>query len=150
MFLKNHKTCVVHGQTKTKAHRAWSDMKTRCLNKNYKNYHRYGGRGIEVYPLWINNFQAFINCIGLPPTSSHSLDRIDNDGHYEPNNVRWATPQEQAINRKTTKFIRFDGVVDTMAGWAKRSGLSKSCVRRRLQSHSVKDTFTHFPYQLYK
>lgn len=77
---------------------AWRDAKRRCTNPNCKKWERYGGRGITMCDEWMNSFEQFFAYIGPKPTSQHSLDRIDNDGNYEPGNVRWATKQEQARN----------------------------------------------------
>ena len=74
-------------------------MKHRCLNPNGTDYHRYGGRGITICEEWIDNFQAFYDYIGDRPSSLHSVDRIDNSGNYEPGNIRWATPTQQANNK---------------------------------------------------
>lgn len=78
---------------------AWMSMKCRCYNPNYKGYHRYGGRGIKVYDEWVNNFTSFYEYIGDKPTPNHSLDRINNDGDYEPDNIRWANRHEQCSNK---------------------------------------------------
>jgi hypothetical protein len=93
-----------HGQSKslTKLYRAWGYMNTRCYNKNCISFKNYGGRGIQVHPEWRLSFLAFAEHIGEPPTSKHSVDRIDVNGNYEPGNVRWATPSEQAKNRRRT------------------------------------------------
>ncbi|AIX21384.1 putative HNH endonuclease [Synechococcus phage ACG-2014f] len=77
----------------------WYGMKTRCLNQNTGNYMRYGGRGITICEEWRDNFQAFVDYVGERP-EGHTLDRINNDGNYEPGNVRWATSQQQALNRR--------------------------------------------------
>jgi hypothetical protein len=80
---------------------AWCDMKKRCYNPNYDGFENYGGRGIRVrYVKWRKSFPVFFADIGHRPSYKHSLDRIDNDGHYEPGNVRWATAKQQARNRR--------------------------------------------------
>ena len=89
----------------TKEYNAWCSMKYRCYNKNFEDYHRYGGRGIKVCERWLNSFENFLTDVGFAPSPDHSIDRIDNDGHYEPGNVRWATKSEQASNRSTSKHI---------------------------------------------
>lgn len=80
-------------------------MKTRCLNPNNGRYHRYGGRGITICSEWRESFEAFFAHVGPRPSAGHTLDRINNDGNYEPGNVRWATPQQQAMNRSTNRPI---------------------------------------------
>ena len=83
----------------TKEYRAWTNMKTRCYNSNVNNYHRYGGRGIKVCDRWLNDFEAFLNDVGFAPSPEYSIDRINNDGNYEPGNVKWSTASEQVNNR---------------------------------------------------
>ena len=89
-----------HGLSSSPEYQSWSCMKARCLNRNNKSYEYYGGRGITVCPQWINSFEQFYLDVGSKPDPTFSLDRIDSNGHYEPGNVRWASPQEQWDNRK--------------------------------------------------
>lgn len=84
----------------TKEYKAWINMKRRCTAKEtYHAYNRYGGRGIKVCDRWKNSFENFLSDMGLKPTQKHSLDRINPDGNYEPNNCRWATMKQQRNNR---------------------------------------------------
>lgn len=78
----------------------WHHMKTRCYDESYHSFHRYGGRGIKVCDRWLNSFQSFIDDMGYPPFEKAQLDRIDNDGNYEPSNCRWVTAKENSNNRK--------------------------------------------------
>jgi hypothetical protein len=82
---------------------AWQNMIQRCTNPKRKNYHNYGGRGIKVWIGWINSFQNFLNYIGLKPGPEYTLERLNNDGNYEPGNIKWATQLEQAHNKRARK-----------------------------------------------
>jgi len=95
---------LTHGHNRknrpSSEYRAWYHMKTRCYNPNFNGFKDYGGRGITVCNEWIHDFQAFYDHIGPKPSPEHSLDRIDNNGNYEPGNVRWATRLEQRHNQR--------------------------------------------------
>lgn len=91
--------------TTTKEYNTWVGMRQRCTNKNDPCYDRYGGRGIKVCDRWKNSFEFFYKDMGASPSSKHSIDRINNDGHYEPDNCHWATPAEQ--NNNTSTMVRF-------------------------------------------
>lgn len=93
------------GVRKMKEHKSWEHMKHRCNCPSFISYHRYGGRGIRVCAEWLNDFWAFYRHIGPAPGKGrfHSVDRINPDGHYEPGNVRWATPATQSANRAKNK-----------------------------------------------
>lgn len=89
------------GGTKSPEYRAWSNAKTRCYNSNDHRYKWYGARGIQVCDRWLHNFDAFFEDMGLRPSPDHSLDRYPNvNGNYEPDNCRWATPSQQAVNKR--------------------------------------------------
>lgn len=98
------KKSVTHGQGGpnriTSLYMTWKGMKARCGNPRRPDYERYGGRGIRVCPEWEESFESFAAYMGERPGPEFSIDRIDNDGNYEPGNVRWATPSEQALNKR--------------------------------------------------
>jgi hypothetical protein len=93
-----------HGGRKTPEYRCWTAMNTRCFNRNNAAFQAYGGRGISVCDRW-SDFAMFLADMGPRPSLHHSIDRIDNDGDYEPANCRWATQAEQ--NRNTSVALRF-------------------------------------------
>lgn len=88
-----------HGEAHTRSYRVYRAMINRCYNPNIKGYKRYGGRGITVCKRWLDSYIAFKDDMGEKPTADHSIDRIDNDGNYEPSNCRWATKEQQMRNR---------------------------------------------------
>lgn len=94
-----------HGESnKTAEYKAWKDMKKRCYQPTYINWANYGGRGIRVCEAW-HWYPYFLEDMGRKPSSAYSLDRINNEGNYEPNNCKWSTAKEQAQNRRTSLIV---------------------------------------------
>lgn len=122
----------LHGKSNTKEYKAWSSAKDRCFNPKTKNWHIYGGRGITMYQPWADSFEEFFKYIGNAPSKKHSIDRIDNDGNYEPGNVRWATQEEQCNNKTKNIFVEIDGVNKSVTAWCKERGLSHGTIFRRI------------------
>lgn len=124
------KSCrrVTHGQSRrganTPEYRCWVRIRTRCYDPKCNYYHNYGGRGIRVCERWLDGFENFFADMGPKPSPKHSIDRIDNNGNYEPDNCRWALKQEQDNNRRTNRFITHNGVTLTLTQWARRLGVS--------------------------
>lgn len=124
-FLETHGEAGV-----TPEYSAWSTMKNRCSDASHVGY---GERGIGVCKRWQDSFVAFLEDMGRRPSSDHSLDRKDNDGDYEPGNVRWATRKEQQRNRGCNRMLTWNGETMTVADWADRMGLKYNTLHERLR-----------------
>lgn len=109
----------------------WGILK-RCYDTRCPSYHNYGGRGIRMCDEWRQSFRAFFADIGPRPSAQHTLDRINNDGNYEPGNVRWATRREQAFNRRNTILLTLAGETKNLAEWSAITGLTPATIRGRL------------------
>jgi hypothetical protein len=121
-----------HGQSKTPEYRVWKGMIGRCENPARDFYRRYGGRGISVCDRWRQSFQAFLSDMGQRPGARYSIERIDNDGPYAPENCRWATSEEQGQNTQRARRLTFNGETLSISGWARRLRMSTATIRRRL------------------
>jgi hypothetical protein len=98
-------------RTNTAERRAWETMRGRCYNRTDKDFHLYGGRGITVCERWRDSVETFLADMGPKPSARYQLDREDNEGNYEPDNCRWATPAQQAQNRRTAKLCAVSAVL---------------------------------------
>jgi hypothetical protein len=92
-----------HGLTYTNEYYIWKAMKQRCYNPKHKSWKNYGNRGIKICDRWLNSFQNFLEDMGTKPAPEYSIDRINNDGNYEPSNCKWATKSEQNNNKRNNK-----------------------------------------------
>lgn len=121
------KRTKTHGMFGTPEWNAWASMKARCSQPSHANYSGYGARGIGVCKEWAESFDAFYKSMGPKPSPDHQLDRIDNDGNYEPENCRWATRLVNMQNRRVTK--RYAGL--TLRQWADKTGISYDTLKTR-------------------
>lgn len=110
----------------------WGTMVRRCHDPENRSYPMYGARGIHVCERWRDSFDAFVQDMGMRPSRQHSLDRIDNNGHYDPKNVRWATATEQARNRRSNRLLTYGDETLCVAEWAERTGLEMRVIYGRL------------------
>lgn len=120
----------LHGMRNTPEYQIWFDMKRRCNDPRIKRYKDYGGRGISVCDSWMT-FSNFIKDMGKRPSEKHSLDRIDNNKNYSPDNCRWATTKEQALNSRRNVFLTHNGISLTIYEWAEKLGLKYTTLYSR-------------------
>lgn len=109
----------------------WKQMRGRCSNPNANGWDRYGGRGIRVCQRWQSSFANFYADMGPRSSPQHSLDRINNEGNYEPGNCRWATRCEQMRNTRSNVRLTFGGETLSMAEWKEKTGLTYATIRNR-------------------
>lgn len=119
-----------HGWSGKPPHRNWVHMLNRCIKPGTRGYENYGGRGIKVCERWLD-FLNFLEDMGVPP-KGYSLDRIDNNGNYEPGNCRWASKETQVRNARSNRNITFNGVTKCVAEWAREYGINKLTIRARI------------------
>ena len=122
---------TTHGMTDTREWGSWRGMHKRCYDPKATGYKNYGGRGVVVCERW-KSFENFFEDMGVRPKET-TLDRIDNNGNYEPNNCRWATWVEQSRNRRNTRYIEFEGEVTTFWALAELVDISPGTLWRRYQ-----------------
>jgi hypothetical protein len=133
-FENRIKARTTHHKTSTRIYRIWRGMKTRCENSNDYHYEFYGKRGIKVCNEW-GKFESFYDwAMANGYTEALTLERIDNNGNYEPQNCRWATVKEQCNNRRTSRFITHNNVSHTLAEWAKITNMQPGTLAYRLNS----------------
>lgn len=128
-----NRTRAVHGMSRTPIHEIWLGMRKRCLQPNSPNYFRYGARGITVCDRWRDSFQNFYEDMGPRPSPEHSLDRIDNDKGYSPENCRWATRKQQGNNKSNNVRFVVDGQSLTATQCAAMAKISLSGFLARIR-----------------
>jgi hypothetical protein len=131
-----------HGQHNSKLYTAWCNMKARCDNKSHAQYSDYGGRGIKYQPSW-EKFEVFASDVGEPPDDKYTLDRIDNNGNYEKNNVRWASRHTQARNKRKNVWVTIEGCTMCVHDWCKKYNITLAAVGLRMaKGMSIEDAIT--------
>lgn len=136
--------CQRHGMEGTPEYNTWLQMRYRCTNKNNSRYSQYGGRGITVCDRWMHDFSAFYQDMG-PRPKDHSIDRIDNNGDYSPENCRWADVETQMGNRQNTIRVNIDGEVKSLRAWVRKFNMSYGTVYARVikyKRRSLADEFS--------
>lgn len=124
---------ITHGLTKTRIYKIYLGMKKRCYNKNYFQFQYYGGKGIRICDEWLNNFKSFYDwSIANNYNDTLTIDRINSNGNYCPENCRWVDKYVQANNKKTNKLITYNNETHTMKEWSKITGLTYSTIQHRL------------------
>jgi len=123
---------TTHGMKKSPEWRTWASMKTSCMSKKSPAYKYYGARGISICSEWINSFEIFYTDMRKQPTQKHSIERINNNGNYTPDNCIWTTSKQQARNRRDTRWLEFNGQTRCMADWADRTGIKYPTLQARI------------------
>jgi hypothetical protein len=139
---------TTHGDNRSKEHQTWQRLKSRCHNKNLPDYRYYGGRGIRVCDRWLeplNGYSNFLEDMGRKPSSLHTIDRIDVNGDYSPENCKWATRKEQCRNQTTNRLITAFGRTQCLADWSDEFGIHQNTIRHRLRSGWDTETALSMP-----
>lgn len=141
MLVKRNTT---HGLRFIPEYTLWLNMKQRCTNPNYKNYHIWGGRGITICDRWLNSFEKFIDDMGKQPVKRMGIDRIDNDKGYYKENCRWATPKQQNNNKRNNRTIHYKGKSQSLKMWCEELNLPYQRIENRFHrgGKTVEEIFT--------
>ena len=132
-----HSAKRTHGHAsdykRTPEYTAWTGLRRRCEDTSFREYYNYGGRGITYCERW-KSFENFLADMGPRPSPKHTVDRIDNNGNYEPSNCRWSTWAEQARNKRSIHLIEFQGETKCIADWVIETGINRNTLVKRLRS----------------
>lgn len=133
-----------HGLSDSPEYRNWAAMLTRCTNPESQDYPNYGGRGITVCERW-KSFENFYADMGPRPGPAHTVDRKDNNGNYEPANCRWATPRQQARNRRNNALVTYQDETLLLTEWARRKGICRYTLWSRYKKGETGDRLFRKP-----
>lgn len=132
-----------HGDTGTRLHRIWQNMKARCYRKSAREYENYGGRGITVCDEWRNSYENFKEwALNNGYAEDLTIDRINTDGNYCPENCRWITNKEQQNNKRNNVVYEFNGEIKTLAQWSEELGICYRTLQKRIRKWGVEKAFT--------
>lgn len=137
-----------HGLSHSRLWRVWCNIKKRCYYKNHKAYKEYGERGITVCEEWLNDFQAFHDWAMAngynenAPKGQCTIDRINNNGNYEPNNCKWVSMKEQARNKRNNKIITYNGISKCLVEWAEDMNLNAKYLGGQIRKYGVEKVFS--------
>lgn len=123
---------------------AWCNMVARCENHNDARYDTYGARGIIVCEEWRKDFSSFLKHIGLKPSKKYSIDRINNNGNYEPGNVRWGTDEQQFRNKTDNHWIEHNGKRMILTDWAKELKTTHAAILKMLKKKSFSNVYEYY------
>jgi hypothetical protein len=134
-----------HGMSNNKVYNVWRQMRQRCSNKNNKYYYIYGGKGVRVCDAWENDFICFYKwAMANGYKKGLTLDRIETDGNYEPNNCRWVDVKANSNNKNNNLALTINGETKTLKQWAEHYGVDYANVYYRYKTgHSIEEVFTH-------
>ncbi len=147
--------CATHGATIGRKipseYKTWEQMKKRCLSLNNPAYPRYGGRGIVICSQWKDSYETFYKDMGPKPSSKYTIERINNDGPYSPENCKWATRKEQASNKRTSVVAKFYTGSKTMKELGAEYGINHETLRARLcKGLSLKEALEYKKHSRHK
>ena len=136
--LEQVRSAKKHGMSKSPEFKVWKLMRNRCNNTDSPDYPRWGGRGIRVCPRWDASFSDFYADMGPRPDGT-SIERMDNNGNYDPGNCKWATDEEQAHNKRNNRVLVGMGKTQLLCDWAKETGISASLLHYHLKQGKTMD-----------
>lgn len=128
---------TTHGMNKTHEHLCWLAMKQRCDYEKHVSYHLYGGRGIRVCDRWRFSFENFLSDMGPAPSRNHTIERVDTDGDYCPENCKWATYKEQGQNTRTNVIVEYKGEKMTISQLADLVGMNYHTIHGRIRHRGM-------------
>jgi hypothetical protein len=123
---------TTHGLSNSSEYRIWHNIRKRCYVSSDPGFHNYGARGISMCPRWLEDFRSFYADMGARPSPKHSIERIDNNGNYDPYNCKWATRLEQNNNSRRNRFMEHNGKRQTVAQWSRDTGVPSRVIITKL------------------